>query len=433
MAIRHPRFFKVMQNHKEEIRLPKKFVEKYWKGISNPVLLILPNGVEHKVFWIERDGDIWFQKNWEKLAKFLKCNYFLTFKFICESHFKVKIYDTTTLEIDYSHIKFVSEVDEGVKEAEDVIEVSDNRDKSLDESEPSKHVQMKKVNGKRKSMDFDPTHEKISGTSIGSMTEMSKECQTTEAMNENPRFEVKLTPSSIQNYRLRIPTDFSREYLNKFNGTTTMRVGEDGTMKVKIKFDDIYSRSIVSGGWTRIVKKYKLHVNDVCIFEMIQLQPPSFVITIIRGEEDPSSKKLKGYKEGKSCDNIAKRKDIPETSRSCPKLHVLDDLEDNSVTKKNIFEVVVNSSYPCVPNAFMNRHVGCHGKFLELKVEEKSWFVKLSYYPTHSTLYAGWRKFRKECKLEAGDICFFELVDENKCVFKVSFERNNLGEDVRSV
>lgn len=75
-----------------------------------------------------------------------------------------------------------------------------------------------------------------------------------------------------------------------------MRVGEDKTMRVKIKFDDIYSRSIVSAGWTRIVKKYKLHANDVCIFEMIQLQPPSFVITIIRGGgEDPSSKKLEGF------------------------------------------------------------------------------------------------------------------------------------------
>lgn len=141
-------------------------MEKYWKGISNPVLLILPNGVEHKVYWVEREGDIWFQKNWEKLAKFLKCNYFLTFKFICKSHFKVKIYDTSTLEIDYSRIKFVSEVDEGVKEAEGIIEVSDNRDNSLDESEPSKPIQMTKVYGKRKTRDFDLTHEKNSGEFI---------------------------------------------------------------------------------------------------------------------------------------------------------------------------------------------------------------------------------------------------------------------------
>ncbi|XP_050889720.1 B3 domain-containing transcription factor VRN1-like [Lathyrus oleraceus] len=296
MAIHHPGFFKVMQNHKEEIRLPKKFVGKYWKAISNPVFLILPNGVEHKVFWVEHDSDIWFQKNWEKLAKFLKDNYFLTFKYIGQSYFKVNIYDTSSLEIDYSRIKFVSEVGEGIKEAEEIIEVNDNRDKSLDESEPSMQVQMTKVNGKRKTMDFDPTHEKLSSINIGSMIKMPKECQTTETMNENPSFEVKLTPSSIKNYRLRIPTEFSREYLNKFRGTATIRVGEDRTMKVKVKFDDIYSRSVVSAGWKSIIQKYKLQVNDVCIFEMIQLQPPSFTIAIIRGEEeDPSPKKLKGF------------------------------------------------------------------------------------------------------------------------------------------
>ncbi|KAI5397251.1 hypothetical protein KIW84_063173 [Lathyrus oleraceus] len=292
---------------------------------------------------------------------------------------------------------------------------------------------MTKVNGKRKTMDFDPTHEKVSGSNTGSMNNMLKECSTTETAIENPSFEIKMTPSSIQNYRLRIPTEFSREYLNKFKGTATIRVGEDRAMKVKMKFDDIYNRSLVSAGWNKIIIKYKLQTNDVCIFEMIQLQPPSFAVTIIRGEEHPSPKKLKGYKEGKSCDSIAKRKDLGETSRSCPKLHVLEDnSEDNSVTEHNSFEIVVNSSYPYVPNEFMNRHIGCHGKFVELKVEEKCWFVKVNYYPKQSKLYAGWRKFMKECKLETGDICFFELVDENKYVFKVSFGRNNLG-DVGSV
>ena len=36
-------------------------------------------------------------------------------------------------------------------------------------------------------------------------------------------------------------------------------------------------------------------------------------------------------------------------------------------------------------------------------------------------VYAGWRKFKEECKLKKGDICLFELIGEKKCVFKVSF------------
>lgn len=74
-----------------------------------------------------------------------------------------------------------------------------------------------------------------------------------------------------------------------------------------------------------------------------------------------------------------------------------------------------------VPNEFLSKHEDLHGKFVELKVGGKSWFVKLNYYLQGSRFYAGWRKFQEECKLKFGDICLFELIDEKKCVFKVSF------------
>lgn len=75
----------------------------------------------------------------------------------------------------------------------------------------------------------------------------------------------------------------------------------------------------------------------------------------------------------------------------------------------------------CVPNEFLSKHEDLHGKFVELKVGGKSWFVKLNYYLQGSRFHAGWRKFQEECKLKKGDICLFELIDEKKCVFKVSF------------
>jgi len=155
-------------------RVPKLYVEKYWKGISNPIFLKFPNGVEQKIFWVESNGDIWFQKNWESFAKFFKYGYLLTFKFIGGSYFKVKIFGANTLEINYSKIKSVDEGAEATKEGKENDESSDaeatekgeESDESSDEAS-DESVEMPKQaqrNGKRKvSMDFDTTQPKFSG------------------------------------------------------------------------------------------------------------------------------------------------------------------------------------------------------------------------------------------------------------------------------
>jgi len=73
-------------------------VDKFWKGISNPIFLKFPNGVQQKIFWVENSGDIWFQKIWDHFAKSLKSGNLLTFKYIGRSFFKVKIFGVDALE-----------------------------------------------------------------------------------------------------------------------------------------------------------------------------------------------------------------------------------------------------------------------------------------------------------------------------------------------
>ena len=72
------------------------------------------------------------------------------------------------------------------------------------------------------------------------------------------------------------------------------------------------------------------------------------------------------------------------------------------------------------PNEFMKR--GYHENIVELKIERKSWFVKVNYYESSRgcRFSKGWRKFMKECKVEIGDTCLFKLIDERKFVFDVS-------------
>lgn len=83
----------------------------------------------------------------------------------------------------------------------------------------------------------------------------------------------------------------------------------------------------------------------------------------------------------------------------------------------------INLQY--LSNEFLKTFSGCHGKFLKLKVKGKSWNVKVSNYPKSGRLYAGWSQFKEGNKLEFGDICVFELIDEKKFVFEVSIERKH--------
>lgn len=52
----------------------------------------------------------------------------------------------------------------------------------------------------------------------------------------------------------------------------------------------------------------------------------------------------------------------------------------------------------------------------------KSWATKVVYYPNHGfgKFSAGWSKFARECNLKKGQVCFFELIDDQNLVLKVS-------------
>jgi hypothetical protein len=148
--------------------LPQTYVKKYWKGISNPIFLKFPNRVEQEIFWVERDGEIWFQKNWENFAKFLKYGYLLTFKYIGRSYFKVKIFGVNALEINYSKIiKCVNEeVVEDVDKDKEIVEVSDESEEESDDEDEIIAIKprIRTRNEKRKfSMNLDTTQQKFSG------------------------------------------------------------------------------------------------------------------------------------------------------------------------------------------------------------------------------------------------------------------------------
>ncbi|KEH40801.1 hypothetical protein MTR_1g035510 [Medicago truncatula] len=217
--------------------VPRNFVDKYWKGMSNPISLKFPNGYECKMFWIQLGDDVWFL-NWKRFARSLRYGDLLVFQYKGGSDFYVIILDDSKLEIDYS------------------------------------------------SMQYNDDHDS------------NKHCKLEES------------------------DDDCIEILN-----------------------DIATNSATPHGTN--IDKTKFNMNA-------------------------TKQNVSGY-EGRtsSCKhNTGKRKLFAGTSSS---RHVLSDSEGPNVMKQNTFELVVNSSYPCVPNEFLSKHEDLHGKFVELKVGGKSW------------------------------------------------------------
>jgi hypothetical protein len=79
--------------------IPRNFVEGYWKDVSNPISLRLPNGYDCKMYWVQRGDDIWLQ-NWKSFSRSLRCGDLLVFQYKGGSDFHVIIFDDSKLEID---------------------------------------------------------------------------------------------------------------------------------------------------------------------------------------------------------------------------------------------------------------------------------------------------------------------------------------------
>jgi hypothetical protein len=91
--------------------IPRNFVESYWKDVSNPISLKLPNGSDCKMYWVQQGNDIWLQ-NWKRFARSLRCGELLVFQYKGGSDFHVIIFDDSKLEIDYSSMRYNDDKEE---------------------------------------------------------------------------------------------------------------------------------------------------------------------------------------------------------------------------------------------------------------------------------------------------------------------------------
>ncbi|MCH81294.1 B3 DNA-binding domain protein, partial [Trifolium medium] len=96
--------------------IPRNFVKRYWKDVSNPISLRLPNEFVCEMFWVQWGDEIWLQ-DWKRFAQSLRCGDLLVFQYKGGSDFNVTIFDDSKLEIDYSSMICIDEQE--TKESDD--------------------------------------------------------------------------------------------------------------------------------------------------------------------------------------------------------------------------------------------------------------------------------------------------------------------------
>nr|XP_029152502.1 B3 domain-containing protein REM6 [Arachis hypogaea] len=381
------------------LKVTKSFVKKYWKEVSNPILLELPSGDKIKVRWNKKEDDsIWLNEGWKRVVELLelKHQYFVIFKYKGESKFELIVFDLSAMEIDYLSSKsFRNDYHQGENR---------NHDDDDDDNQPIETVNERQEQFRRRSR-------------AGACSERPKRVQS----------DSKIAPKK-DNKPLRIPIEFSRKNLHGLEGKA--KIGVNGNMRWDMELRFCGDRATFNAGWRNVCNDFGLKFGDVCVFEMIKDTPLFFNFFLIRPKQQPI--------------NLC-HQNLPDHHQSLPQLNKVQGQTSQSRKRKRssdgtsfrirdrapnmqenqfILEIKdyhLSGSTVFIPNGFCRRHKDCLGKLVNLKFGEILRPVKLL---ARGAFSEGWLNFAKECKLNTGDFCSFELVDDQNLIFEVSTKKS---------
>ncbi|KAL2324004.1 hypothetical protein Fmac_023062 [Flemingia macrophylla] len=444
-------------------RIPRIFVNKHWKGVAKPLLLVLPNGVKWKMDWKALDADAWLIDNWKKFALFysLDQDHLLVFRYMGKSLFQVVIFNQNGLEIEYP---LMEETSHGEEENDNSLSQC-NREKSSLPLSPS--IKKVKINPKKESIFYstenptkdpssnvdDDTDSKPKKRGRKRIMDSNRKCSKSKAIqsrkliedtgsntalkramafrSENPFFIREMYPSYIQHYFLAMPKNFITAEQQKKYGSVNLWISEGKTWCLHFSSNRSSGQIMLNGGWKNFVKDNDLKIGDVCVFEQIKKPGNSFRVIIFRNPEvsSPSPSMLSDHDDGANQSNerghryIFAKRDRDGIPKKCSENNTfeLDDSEflGGSNSSGNQFAISIRSSQlyaKKIPARFLRKHDIGTINDATLRVGNRSWHVKVDDYFRFTS---GWFDFISECNLEAGDVCHFELIDDENFVFQV--------------
>ncbi|KAM5551986.1 B3 domain-containing transcription factor VRN1-like [Rosa sericea] len=368
-----PHFFKIIledTSREHKLKIPKKFMIKYGEDLSNSVCLKLPSGSEWEVELTRCNGKAWFERGWPEFSRFCSLNYgtFLVFRYEGNSHFEVRIFDTSATEIDYPliipKIEEADEDDLSIDISEDLPPCPKSRENSsslcphkkmrtslsgkldmisengntqpydmvvLEKPITNKDSHCSKAEIKRET-DFvtktdggcfsrperfpkQTCHENLGRMKPLTTTEKAIALQRANAFkSDKPSFKMATQPSHIHDGTISLPYEFAKRHLIKLPaGIAILRVSDGRTWSVMFKYDHKNSKArLWRSGWSSFVRDNNLKVGDVCVFVLIDCNKLSFEVFFFPTIEATNCRFSPGYGRGAIVQVEEKKRPIVE-------------------------------------------------------------------------------------------------------------------------
>ncbi|KAL9317063.1 hypothetical protein ACSQ67_013580 [Phaseolus vulgaris] len=248
--------------------------------------------------------------------------------------------------------------------------------------------------------------------------------------------------------RLKIPNKFSCKYGSGLPNPLFMKP-PDGT-EWKVNWAEDKGEIWLEKGWKEFVEHYSLDQGHFIFFKyegtsqihVIILDQSALEIDYPCGNGDENDNLVKTEEEsdmvldegqdvkdeqirGEKCGERTSSLNRPTQSRAR-------EVACNFVSCNPFFTVFIRPSHAAtyrlsVPD--LRGLIGEKERYAMLELGERGWKVKLiannSSYFSHHKFTTGWYLFLRETELQSGDVCVFELISKEDCVFKVHVFKNH--------
>ncbi|KAL3730297.1 hypothetical protein ACJRO7_027323 [Eucalyptus globulus] len=436
-----------------KLGIPKNFLRRCGKDLSNSVLLKVPGGSTWTVELEKRNHDmVLLGKGWREFMEHYSIGYghFIVFKYKENSTFHVIIFDKSASEIDYSSSRgktsfLGSELFS--PEAEDVVETD-----LLEDVTPHQRMRMGphlpcsqlgpsySSRGSEVSMDTDPEEPHLAQAQAG-LTERSKQptCgasqseldfhgpmlprplttpELTRKINsEYPFFKKVIRPSYMS--KLSIPGGFLKQHKLEKQRVTLRHANRSWSVRLGRSNGHVRGALCLffSAGWHAFARETHLRVGDVCMFELIDRDDIVFEVSI-----------LSVHRRKKLSKRRVNHHELVIRGPTPPKPPTTAEVACEFESEHPFFKVVIRQYHKrqmYVPLQFSQQYIQENKEMATLRFSDRSWPVKLLRYTHKNKVYfsAGWHAFARETDLRAGNVCLFELIDRDETVFKVSILR----------
>lgn len=313
-----------------KLRIPKEFMKKYGKTLSNPVGIKVPNGTKWKIWLTKYDGDVWSAKGWLEFAHYfsLENGQTLIFSYKGCSQFDVVIIGTNGLEIDYPLI--ISNFNSTPIKETDIDDASSCA-KANEKSPPPFPCAQKRMKRnlsaaptqcgsleinqenpmnrgnlphscESKEIEVESHRAKPQVRAVPKQRPLNKAekdkalSRTKDFTSQYPHFKVVMQRGHLHNrYEFVFPIDFWFQHLYKVVGAATLCVSDGRTWTVELygRLIGLSDRKIyfLRTGWREFVEDNDPKIGDVCIFELTNKNEKeiSFKVAIDRGGDYQNS------------------------------------------------------------------------------------------------------------------------------------------------